>query len=213
MPFEIRLERESDHRAVEDMTREAFWNLHAPGCDEHLVAHQLRGCAAFLPALDFVAVHEGRVIGNVMATRARVVDDRGGTRELQLIGPLSVSPGWQRRGVGSALMRRALSALWEQGFGAVALYGNPKYYGRFGFGPAERFGIMTAEGRFHPALMAVELFPGALRGVSGRLFEDEAFQCDAAALEAFEKEFPPKEKFVTETQLAFRKFVESGVQS
>ena len=85
----------------------------------------------------------------------------------------------------------------------MLIYGDPAYYCRFGFQPAEAFGLTTSEGRFHKALQALELAPGALAGISGRFFEGEAYHVNPAELEEFDSQFPPKEKFVTESQKRF----------
>ncbi len=58
LDINIRLESESDYRTVEELTREAFWNLYAPGCDEHYLVHKVRTCSEFIPDLDFVAIKE-----------------------------------------------------------------------------------------------------------------------------------------------------------
>ena len=50
----IRTERENDYREVENLVRESFWNVYAPGCTEHFVLKRLRDCADFVPELDFV---------------------------------------------------------------------------------------------------------------------------------------------------------------
>ena len=52
--YTIRLERPCDYRTVETITREAFWNLSVPGCDEHYYVHVMRSHADFIPELDFV---------------------------------------------------------------------------------------------------------------------------------------------------------------
>ncbi len=52
----IRFEKKSDERKVEELTREAFWNHHVPGCDEHYLVHIMRSAPDFIPELDFVAV-------------------------------------------------------------------------------------------------------------------------------------------------------------
>ncbi|MBS3977105.1 MAG: hypothetical protein KGZ75_10340 [Syntrophomonadaceae bacterium] len=51
----MRLEEPADYRKVEELTREAFWNHHLPGCDEHYLLHIMRDCGAFIRELDFVA--------------------------------------------------------------------------------------------------------------------------------------------------------------
>ena len=201
--LEILPERREEYRAVEELTREAFWNVHVPGCDEHYLAHILRTHADFLPALDFVAYNNGILAGNIMYTRAKVVSGDGTEHPMVLFGPLSVLPQYQNQGVGSALVRHSLDAARLQGYKAVFLYGDPKYYCRFGFLPAERYGIATEQGNFHPALQSLELKKGALQGISGRLVESAAYNMEGAAAKAFDETFPPKEKFVTESQREF----------
>ena len=198
--FDIRKETAPDFRAVEELTREAFWNLNTPGCEEHYLAHILRTHADFLPELDFVAVHGAEIIGNIMYTRSRVEDVPTVT-----FGPLSVLPVYQGQGVGSALVRHTLPLCREMGFRAVIIYGNPAYYGRFGFRAARDFDICTTDDMYAAALQVLELYPGALDGVHGRFFESDAFETDVRAAEAFDKGFPRREKRETSTQRDFQK--------
>ena len=65
MELIIRNETEKDFRPVEELTREAFWNLYAPGCVEHYLAHQLRRHPDFIKELDFVAESNGKIVGNI----------------------------------------------------------------------------------------------------------------------------------------------------
>ena len=58
----IRLEAPEDYREVENLVREAFWNVYRPGCSEHYVIHVLRDDPAFVKELDFVMVKDGRLI-------------------------------------------------------------------------------------------------------------------------------------------------------
>ena len=190
----IRLEQPEDYRTVEHLTREAFWNHHVPGCDEHYLAHVLRESSCFVPELDFVAEHSGKIVGNIMYTRAKILCDSGETCPVLSFGPLSVLPEWQGKGVGSALVRHTLSRASELGHTAVLIYGDPAYYLRLGFLPAESFGIGTADDYYMDALQALELVAGALREKQGRFQEDHAYGVDADASAAFDKSFPTKEK-------------------
>ena len=192
--FEIRLEQPEDYRAVEHLTREAFWNHHVPGCDEHYLAHVLRESECFVPELDFVAVRNGEILGNIMYTRAKVFCDNGESIPALSFGPLSVHPQWQGKGVGSALVRHSLQKASALGHTAVLIYGDPAYYSRLGFLAAETFGIGTADDSYADALQALELVAGALRGKSGRFMEDHAYEVDETASAEFDKSFPPKEK-------------------
>ena len=64
MEIELRLEEEKDYKTVENLTREAFWNHYVPGCDEHLLVHNLRKTNVFIKELDFVAIYNNKIVGN-----------------------------------------------------------------------------------------------------------------------------------------------------
>ena len=194
LPIELRPEGPADFRAVEELTRNAFWNHHAPGCDEHYLAHILRESSDFVPELDYVAVHAGKVVGNIMYTRAKIVLDRGGEREVLCFGPLAVDPAFQGRGVGGALIERTKTLARELGYKAFLIFGDPEYYSRFGFVPAERYGVGTSWGVYIISLQALELQPGALEDCEGYFEESRDYQIDPEASAAFDKGFPPKEK-------------------
>jgi predicted N-acetyltransferase YhbS len=113
-------------------------------------------------ALAFVAQEQGRVVGTV-----RLWPVAAGGRPALLLGPLAVHPDCRRRGIGAALMRRALRAAGEAGHAAVLLVGDAAYYGRFGF-TAERTGALNMPGPYEAdRLLAAELAPGALDGAHG----------------------------------------------
>lgn len=194
LPIELRPESPADFRAVEELTRNAFWNHHAPGCDEHYLAHILRESSDFVPELDYVAVHDGTVVGNIMYTRAKIILDRSGEREVLCFGPLAVDPAFQGRGVGGALIERTKTLARELGYKAILIFGDPEYYSRFGFIPAERYGVGTSWGVYIISLQALELQPGALEDCEGYFEESGDYQIDPEASAAFDKGFPPKEK-------------------
>ena len=190
--IELRLELPEDYAAVENVTREAFWNKHVPGCNEHYLAHVLRSSAAFLPELDFVALHDGKIVGNIMYTKAVIRCDDGSERAVLSFGPVSVMPLMQGQGVGSMLIRHTLELAKELGHGAVLIYGDPGYYSRFGFGSAEQYCIGTPDDFFADALQAIELIPGTLSNCAGLFFEDTVYEVDDAEAAAFDKKFLPK---------------------
>lgn len=190
----LRLETPADYSTVERITREAFWNHHVPGCDEHYLAHVLRQAECFLPELDFVAELDGTVVGNIMYTKARIVGDDAAEYPVLSFGPISVLPEVQGRGIGGRLIRHTLALAKEKGHTAVLIYGDPDYYCRFGFVPAEQYSIGTRYNTYAAALQAVELLPGALAGKAGLFYEDEAYEIDPQEAEAFDCRFPTKEK-------------------
>lgn len=186
----LRLEREEDYHEVEVLTRAAFLNGRGIDFDyENYLVHTLRGAPEFLPELDFVAVLDGRFIGNVMYSKAHVLCPDGTKYPVITFGPLSVSPEFQKLGVGSALMRYSLKAAARMGHTAVVFFGHPEYYPRFGFKEAKEFGITTPKGDNYPAFMAMELICGALDGVTGSFHESPLFYVDKEKAKEYDKKF------------------------
>ena len=201
MNIEIRLEKPEDYRETENLTREAFWDLYKPGCDEHLLLHNIRQVPSFVEELDFVAVLGDKIIGNVIYSRGKVVDELSAVHEVLCMGPLSVLPHYQDKGVGSKLVIHSTGRAGEMGFKGVVIFGNPGYYHRFGYKNASAYKITTSDGDNFDAFMALELYKESLKGVEGRFYPDPVFIVDEKELNNFEKEFPYREKHVTDTQL------------
>jgi predicted N-acetyltransferase YhbS len=193
MRANIRLEEPADYRKVEELTREAFWNHHLPGCDEHYLLHIMRDCGAFIRELDFVAEVGGEIVGNIVCTMAKILGDDGISHDVLSFGPISVLPALCSKGIGSALIEYTIACAIESGHRAILIYGDPAYYKRFGFIPAETFGIGTPDNMYAESLLALELREGALSGCNGRFFADEIYDVDEKAAAEFDKTFPHKE--------------------
>ncbi len=188
----LRLETPGDYYVVESLIRDAFWNLHVPGCNEHYLAHCLREAEAFIPELDFVAIHCGRIVGNIMYARSMIEGDDGMRHPVVTFGPVSVAPSMQWQSVGSTMICNSLKRANSLGFGAVLIYGDPVYYRKYGFVPAESFQIGTSDDFYADALLALELEPGALDNCAGRFFEGDAYQIEESVAASFDGRFPPK---------------------
>ena len=201
MGITIRHEKEEDYSEVENMTREAFWDLYKPGCDEHLLVRQLRKSEAFLPELDYVAVDGDTIVGNIIYTKA-IIESESGQATVLCMGPLTVLPSQQRKGIGSSLLRHTVEKAKEIGYLAIVIFGSPAYYHRFGFRNAKQYHIQTSDGNNFDAFMVLDLSDNGLANISGRFFEDAAFQIDKKDLDEYEKRFPYKEKHKKEGQLA-----------
>jgi hypothetical protein len=81
----------------------------------------------------------------------------------------------------------------ELGYKAILIYGDPDYYSRFGFIAGETFHIGSSDNMYDASLLAIELYEGALSGISGRFVEDAIYEVDEAAAKEFDKGFPEKE--------------------
>ena len=193
----IRRETENDYRAVEELTREAFWNVYKPGADEHYFVHMMRSHPDFIPGLAFVAEVDGRIIGNIMYTRSWLEDEEGRRKEIVSFGPVCVAREYQRLKVGKALIEHSFEAARGMGYDAIVLFGNPGNYVGRGFVSCRKKNVsFGAFGNFPTALLVCELVPGALDGRKRMFIPSIADECcnDTAAVEAFDATFPEKEK-------------------
>ncbi|SHI80251.1 Acetyltransferase (GNAT) family protein [Lutispora thermophila DSM 19022] len=100
----LRNEMPSDYRVVEEMTREAFWNNHVPGCDEHYLIHMMRNCHSFIKELDFVAEIDGKVVGNIVYAKSKIMGDKSKYHDVITFGSVSVLPEYQGKGIGAMLI-------------------------------------------------------------------------------------------------------------
>lgn len=201
--FIIRLEEKKDYRAVEEATREAFWNLYVPGCDEHYLVHIMRSSPDFIRELGFVAELNGRIVGSIFFIRSYIIDEAGARYDTITFGPVSVLPELHNQGIGSALINHAKEAAAKLGHRAILIHGYPGYYKRLGFRSAKEFGISNPDGKYPLAHQVLELYDGALNGISGRAYESEVYQFDGTAVPEFDAGFPPKKKEVTPSQKLF----------
>ncbi|MEV7870526.1 N-acetyltransferase [Streptomyces sp. NPDC088124] len=141
----IRRENSADRATVRAVTAAAFATPEKPETVEAPLLDALRTCEDWLPELSLVAVDgapggPGEIVGHVVCTRGRV----DGAPAL-LLGPLSVRPDHQRRGVGLALVHSVLGAADALGEPLVALLGSPAYYGRYGFRTSTEYGIVPPD--------------------------------------------------------------------
>ena len=195
--YTIRMEKAEDHRAVEFLIREAFWNVYRPGCSEHYVIHVLRNDPAFIPALDFVMQQNGSLIGQNMFMKTVIQTDDGMELPVLTMGPICITPELKRKGYGKKLLDYSLEQAAELGFGAVLFEGNIGFYGKSGFDYARNFGIRyhdLPEGADDSFFLCKELIPGYLNGITGVYQTPHGYYVDDAEVEEFDQAFPPKEK-------------------
>jgi len=124
----VRDEAQSDVGAIADVTIAAFAPLEISGHTEQFVIEALRSAGALTVSL--VAEVDGRVVGHIAFSPVVVSD---GSKGWYGLGPLSVLPTFQRRGIGAALVREGLSRLKILGAKGCCLVGYPEYYKKFGF--------------------------------------------------------------------------------
>lgn len=208
----IRNEIESDYRKVEEITREAFWNLFVPGCAEHYLVHKMRKHPDFISELDFVAVYQGEIIGNIMYTKSYIVDELNNRIDTITFGPISVLPQYQRKGVGTAMINHSKKIALKNNFKAIIIQGHPQNYCKHDFKVSKDYNISDSEGKYPYSLLVLELEKGIIYQGNWKYYSSDAYNIDVEGLEDYEKQFNFKRKEYRYTQYEFeiscRAFVE-----
>lgn len=200
----IRLETKKDYKEVENVTREAFWNVYRPGCMEHYVLHCYRDREDFIKELDFVMEQDGKIIGHVMYSKAEIQADDGRKIPIMTFGPISILPEYKRKGYGKKLLDYSMQKAKEMGAGALCIEGNIDFYGKSGFVVASTKGIhYYAESRENevPYFLVKELEEGFLDGIEGIYHTPKGYFVDEKEAEIFDQKFPQKEKLKLPGQL------------
>ena len=202
--YVIRLEKENEHREVENLVRESFWNVYRPGCLEHFVLNQLRNDPAFVPELDFVMEMDGHLIGQNIFMRAAIKADDGQDIPIMAMGPICIRPEYQGKGLGKILLDFSLEKAAGIGCGALCFEGNVGFYGKSGFSYASNFGIRyhgLPDGADASFFLCKELIPGYLDGIIGEYTTPQGYFVDEEAAAEYDKTFPHKEKLVLPGQI------------
>ena len=162
----IREEKKDDQDAVYAVNESAF----ETSSEASLVA-ALREQAG--PIISLVAEDDGEVVGHIMFSPVSLSDHP----ELKImgLGPIAIAPAFQHKGIGSALVRAGIERCRELEFGAIVVLGHQKFYPRFGFLPASRFGIKAEYDVPEDVFMAMELQPNYLRRAAGTIKYHDAF--------------------------------------
>lgn len=203
MMLNIRNERETDYKIVEDITRKAFYNVYVPGCMEHYLVHIMRGHEDFIPELDFVIELDGQIVGNIMYTKAKLTDEGGTEKEIVTFGPVSILPKYQRKGYGKMLIEHSLKRAAELGYEAVVIMGSPANYVGSGFQCCRKYNICVEKEKYPAAMLVKELKPGALDGRLWFYSDSPVMNVDEREAQAFDDGLEKMEKKWMPSQEAF----------
>ena len=204
MNINIRLETEDDYFKVEELTREAFWNLYNPGCDEHYLCHILRDHKDFVKELDYVAEIDGKVIASIMYTDSYLLSNE--TEEVKIVsfGPFCVHPDYQRKGIGTALFEKTKSLVEKRNIPAIVIYGDPHNYCKYGFKNGIDYQVSNMDGEYPLGLLVLELQPGFFGNKEWKAKQSDVFIFDHEKAIEFDKKFKEKEKKIQYSQELFK---------
>ena len=192
--IKIRNEQETDYKKVEEITRKAFYNLYIPGCAEHYLVHIMRQHKDFLPELDFVIEKDGQIIGNVMYTKARLVDENGEEKQIITFGPVSILPEYQRKGYGKMLLEYSFEKAAGLGYEVIVIFGNPGNYVSRGFKSCKKYNVCIEDGTFPAAMLVKELKADALDGRKWIYYDSPLMQIDEEEAQRFDDGLGKMEK-------------------
>ncbi|WP_343249438.1 N-acetyltransferase [Diplocloster hominis] len=201
--IKIRNEREADYTKVEEITRKAFYNLYIPGCAEHYLVHIMRQHEDFLPELDFVIELDGQMIGNIMYTKAKLVDETGEEKEILTFGPVSILPGCQRMGYGKMLIEYSLEQAAALGYDVIVIFGNPGNYVSRGFKSCKKYNVCLEDGSYPAAMLVKELREGALDGRKWFYYDSPLMHFDEEEAQRFDDKLEKMEKKYQPSQEEF----------
>lgn len=199
----IRNEEAHDQPIVEAITRQAFYNIYIPGCVEHYLVHIMRQHEDFVPELALVLELDGQVIGNIMYTKARLVDEAGIEKTILTFGPVSILPEYQRQGYGRQLMEYSFARALELGYDVIVIFGDPDNYVGRGFKSCLKYHVSLADGSYPAAMLVKELVPGALDGHKWHYYDSPIMQIDEACAQRYDDSLEKLEKKYQPSQEAF----------
>lgn len=148
----IRNENEKDYKKIYQLIKKAFETAEHKDGNEQDLAEALRKGSSFVEELSLVAEIDGDIAGHIMYSKAKI-----GEKTVLVLAPLSVAPQYQRQGVGTKLITESMQRAKEIGREYIFVLGSENYYPRFGFIPAEKYGVETPDGIPAQNFMAVKL--------------------------------------------------------
>lgn len=200
----IRLEIKDDYAEVEELTREAFWNLYVPGCDEHYLCHILKSHKDFIKELDYVVELDGKIVASIMYTHAYLIDEDNQKQAIVSFGPICVHPDYQRQGIGTALIEKTKSIVKNMGIPAIVIYGDPHNYCKHGFKNGIDYKVSNMEGEYPLGLLVLELKDGFFGKKNWKIQQSDVFIFKQEDAIEFDKRFKPKEKKYHYSQELFK---------
>lgn len=154
----VRQETAADVRAIDVVNLSAF-----EGEAEAILVTALRQSEHFIPELSLVAEIDSRIVGHILLSRA-YLGRPGGEFDVLVLAPMAVVPSQSHRGIGSVLVRAAITKAVSLGHKAIVVVGHPEFYARFGLEKASKWDIRCLLPVPEESVQAIELVKGALSG-------------------------------------------------
>lgn len=169
MKLNIQQETAQDFNAVFELNKLAFGQENEPKLVE-----LLRKSIAFIPELSLVAWFQNQIVGHILFTKIKIVNNENDTESLAL-APMAVLPEFRQKGIGGQLVNSGIEEAKELGYKSIIVLGHEHYYPKFGFEPAEKWNIKSPYDVPVNVFMALELTPNGLENTSGLVVYPKEF--------------------------------------
>ncbi len=201
--IKIRNEEETDYKRVEEITRKAFWNLYVPGCFEHYLVHVMRSHKDFLSELDLVIEVDNQIIGNIMYTKSKLIDEFGEEKIILTFGPICILPEYQRKGYGKKLLEYSFEQAAALNYDVIVIFGHPGNYVSSGFKSCKKYNICLENGTYPAAMLVKELKPDVLDKRKWVYYQSPVFEINEQEAMRFDSGFDSIEKKYQTSQEEF----------
>lgn len=196
----IRNECEADYKRVEEIARDAFWNLYVPGAEEHYVVHKMRSHPDFIKELTFVVEVDGKVEGAIFYSKSKVVRTDGKEVDTISFGPVFIAPEWHRKGLGYKLISHSINVARELGYNAILTLGYSYHYAPFGFLGGKIYGISMPDGKYYKGLLVLPLKKKEIDWDGGYVVFSDVYDVEKEEVDQFDQQFTFKEKHYQPSQ-------------
>ena len=164
--MKIRQENSNDFKEVLDLVEESFKDEAFTDHQEQFLVERLRKSEAFIPELSMVAEVDGKIVGHILVTKLKIKNKTNEFDSLAL-APVSVLPEFQGKGIGGKLILESHRKAKDLGYKSIVILGHEKYYPRFGYQQADKYGIELPFEVPKENCMVIELVENGLEGVTG----------------------------------------------
>ncbi|WNY22764.1 hypothetical protein MmiHf6_00490 [Methanimicrococcus hongohii] len=169
----IRQETESDFSQIHEFVKTAFQTAYVSGGTEQDYVSKLRTGGNYIPELALVMEDENadnKLVGHIMLSKIAIHGVKSLPKnmfEILILAPVAIAEDCRNKGLGSDLIRESLKRAKTEGYAAVILVGDPKFYERLGFISAKNFKIQNKQNIPDENVLILELSPGILDGIEG----------------------------------------------
>jgi len=173
----------------------------------------MRSHQDFLPTLDLVIEVDGQIVGNIMYTKAKLVDEAGEEKDILTFGPVCILPEYQRLGYGKQLMEESFERAAALGYDVIVIFGNPGNYVSRGFKSCQKYNICLENEIYPTAMLVKELKTGVLDGRKWMYRQSSVMEIDVEEAEHFDQTLDSLEKQYQPSQEEFFIYSHSTIQS